>query len=37
MNRNGRYIAASSNSIPQYCKPENVKAFYDEIAKLTVA
>ena len=35
MNRNGHYIAASSNSIPHYCKPENVKAFYDEIAKLT--
>ena len=34
MNRNGRYIAASSNSIPHYCKPDNVKVFFDEIAKL---
>lgn len=31
MNRDGRYIAASSNSIPDYCRPENVKVFFEEI------
>jgi uroporphyrinogen decarboxylase len=35
LNRNGRYIAASANSIPGYCKPQNVKALYDEIALLS--
>jgi len=37
MSRNGRYVAASSNSIPNYCKPGNVRAFYDEIVGLGVA
>lgn len=33
MRRNGRYIAASSNSIPGYCKPENVKVMFEEIQR----
>jgi uroporphyrinogen decarboxylase len=33
MNRNGRYIASSSNSIPDYCKPENVKTFFEGIGR----
>jgi hypothetical protein len=33
MNRNGRYMAGSSNSIPDYCKPENVRTFFEEVAR----
>ena len=35
--RNGRYIAASSNSIPDYCKPENVRVFFEEIEDCAAA
>jgi hypothetical protein len=33
MNRHGRHFGASANSIPDYCRPQNVKAFFDEIAR----
>ena len=33
MNKNGAYIAASSNSIPDYCNPSNVKVMFQEIER----
>lgn len=33
MNKDGKYMAASSNSIPDYCIPGNVKVFFEEIAR----
>ena len=33
MNKNGVYIAASSNSIPDYCNPNNVKVMFEEIER----
>ncbi|MBI4024391.1 MAG: hypothetical protein HY360_05380 [Verrucomicrobia bacterium] len=32
LNRGHRYIAASSNSIPDYCRPENLRAMAEQIA-----
>ena len=37
MNKNGAYIAASSNSIPDYCNPSNVKVMFQEIERCSLA
>lgn len=33
MNRNGRYIPSSCNSLPPFSRPENVRAMFEEIAE----